>query len=109
MKLLKRKKTDLDEDLKLLEMKLREFLQPVPPRTEFVTELYSKILSSDYQNSSKILPINIPNKLLVAGGIIGSILLLITSIRGLISFLGFAGLLINYLQRNSRRQEITPV
>lgn len=108
MKLFNKKNSEVDQELKVLEMKLKDYLQPVSPRSEFISDLFLKILSSDFQIPRKFQPVPLSNKLLIAGGIVGSLLMLITSIRGLISLFGFVGLLIHYLQRNSRKQQTTP-
>lgn len=108
MKFIKEKNSAIDQELKVLETKLKKYLQPVPPRSEFVSDLFVKMMSSDIHVPKKFLGMPISNKLLIAGGIVGSLLMLITSIRSLLSLLGFLGLLIHYLQRNSRRQQTTP-
>ncbi len=109
MKIFKKGGHKDDPDLKALEKKLREYLQPIPPRAEFVTGLYNRLITADVSDPQHSLSGNTSKRLLVAGGIIGSILLVITSIRGLISLLGVLGLLVQYLMRNGRRQQVKPV
>ena len=108
MNIFKKKDTTVDTDLKMLESKMREYLQPLQPRPEFVEALYTRLVSSDLPETPKILQGNRAQWLLIAGGIIGSILMVITSDRGLVSLLGFLGLLVQYIQRNGRRQQVKP-
>ena len=109
MKIFRKGDPEVDPDLKALETKLREYHQPIPPRTEFVTGLYNRLITTDISEAQHLLSGNTSKRLLVAGGITGSVLLVITSIRGLISLLGVLGLLVQYLLRNGRRQQVKPV
>ena len=108
MRIFKKNNTEIDQDLKILENKMREYLHPIPPRKEFVTSLYQRLMTSDVAEHQGFLAGSTSRHLLVAGGVIGSILIVITSIRGLISLLGMVGLLVQYIQRNSRGQQIKP-
>lgn len=108
MRIFKKNDTEIDQDLERLENKLREYLHPVPPRKEFVSNLYQRLMASDMPVAQGLFGKTASKHLLVAGGIIGSILIVITSIRGLISLLGMLGLVVHFLQRNGRRQQIKP-
>lgn len=109
MRIFKKSTTEIDQDLKFLESKMQEYLHPVPPRNEFVSSLYQRLMASDIPEAQEIINGNVSRQLLVAGGIVGSILILITSIRGLISLLGMLGFVVQYIQRNTRRQQVKPV
>jgi len=108
MRIFKKNNKEIDQELKMLENKMREYLHPVPPRTEFVSTLYQRLMTTDILATQGLISGNASKHLLVAGGIIGSILIVITSIRGLISLLGMLGLGVQYLQRNGRRQQVKP-
>lgn len=108
MKLLRRNRKNLDEDLKNIEAQLVEFLHPVPPRPEFLSGLQAMILLREIPTNTNLFPKRISNRLLVAGGIIGSLLMLIASIRGLISLIGVFSLVLKLSQRNSQEQQATP-
>jgi hypothetical protein len=108
MRIFKKNNTEIDQDLKMLENKMREYLHPVPPRKEFVSSLYQRLMASDMLGSQGFFTGPTSRHLLVAGGIIGSILIVITSIRGLLSLLGMVGFLVQYFQRNSRGQQVKP-
>lgn len=108
MRIFKKQKPEIEQDLKMLENKMLEYLQPVPPRKEFVSSLYQRIMALDMPETQGLLGGYASKRLLVAGGIIGSILIVITSIRGLISLLGMLGLVVQYIQRNGRRQQVKP-
>jgi hypothetical protein len=108
MKIFKKRNTTVETDLKLFESKMREYLQPLQPRPEFVDGLYTRLVSSDLPETPKLLIGNGAQRLLIAGGIIGSVLMVITSVRGLVSLLGFLGLIVQYIQRNGRRQQVKP-
>jgi len=109
MKFFHQKEREMDEDLKELEVYLQQVLQPVAPRAEFTRRLNARIMSREIPPSSKILPPNITNGLLVAGGVLGSLIMLVTSIRGLISLISFVGLFFQYLNKNNQRRQVTPV
>jgi len=97
-----------DEDLKLLESQLTAVLQPLDPRPEFVKSLRFQLATREIQVAPALLPRKVSNGLLVAGGVVGSILMLITSIRGLISLVSVIGLVFQRFNRNPQNQQITP-
>lgn len=95
MKLFKRKPKDID--LTKLESKLAEKLRPVAPRQEFVEDLRSRLIVHQALASQNILIQEkqvVPRGWLVAGGVVGSLLMLIVSIRGLLSIAGLISLFV---------------
>ena len=110
MRLFKKNAPDYEHDLKKLEMQLKASLRPVSPRTEFVRDLGAKLVKREIIISPKtLISKNASNALLVIGGVVGSFIMIITSIRGLISILGVVGYLLKYFHRNSKQQQISPV
>ena len=100
-----RSKTDQSNALEVLEMNLHRALVPIAPRPQFVKTLRHDILRQmsaiEYAPESLRYPA-FQMGLLVISGIMGSLVVVITGIRGLISLIGVVGLLINWLNRNSQ-------
>ncbi len=109
MKLYKRR-TDqnLGQELKFLETQLAATFQQVLPRPEFVSDLRSRLATREIQPVSALLPQKVSNGLLVAGGILGGLLMIITGIRGLISLVGVVGLVFQFFTRNTQRRQLAP-
>ena len=105
MKLIRKKQYDIDADLKRLESQLVEFLHPVSPRLSFTTNLKALILSGKIPIKQRLFSKKTTNRLLVAGGVIGSFVMLITSIRGLISLISVITLLIKNSNKNTREKQ----
>jgi len=101
MRFFNRKGSDLESELENLEMQLYRTLNPVAPRPHFLQELKSRLLMGEMPSLSSKLPQRISNVLLIIGGIIGSILMVIASVRGILT-------LINSINENSQKQQITP-
>ncbi len=103
MRLFKRKQKDID--LTNLESRLAETLRPIAPRQDFVGDLRSRLMAHKALASQNIVIQDkqvVPRGWLVAGGVVGSLLMLIVSIRGLLSI---AGLISLFMQE--RRQPAT--
>lgn len=103
MKLFKRKKQR--QELEEIEEKLDAVLCPVEPRQEFVGDLRERLMSRfavEVADSAEDAERESSTGWLLAGGVIGTVLMLITSIRGLLSIAGLVGLLIQYF--NQRKQ-----
>lgn len=109
MKIFRREDPDLESSLKRLENQLMEALQPVPPRRQFVNSLYIKMVAKDFPTATPGFSQKVSNGVLITGGIVGSVIMLVTGIRGLISLISFVGLVFQHLSRGSRRQQTTPV
>jgi hypothetical protein len=83
-----------EEEIEELETQLVAVLKPVLPRIEFVEGLKAGLLRNQIkQNPFSLSTMSVSKGLLVAGGVVGSIVMIITSIRGLISLFGLIGLL----------------
>ncbi len=88
MKLFARKKKI---DLSRLERQLASTLTPVAPRRDFVDDLRSRLMAFTPQTTPALAVESeraVPRKWIVAGGVAGSLLMLIVSIRGLLSIAG---------------------
>jgi hypothetical protein len=109
MRFLSKKRPNQNDDLRKLEKQLMTNLQPVFPRAEFVRELGAKLADKEIITTPKLLiSKKVSNGLLVAGGVVGSLIMIITSIRGLISIIGIVGYLIQFLNRDSQGQHTSP-
>ena len=104
------KPKELDEDLQTFEIKLQQILKPVKPNSKYVYSLkrnlyqrYTELELQPGQQKNTVLQTG----LLLSGGIIGSFFVVLTGIRGLISVIGLAGLLINRYKRYSQ-DNLTP-
>lgn len=108
MKFLRKRKKGIDQDLKKIENQLIQFLQPVPIRPDYSTGLHAMILARNISTVPRLMSTKMSNRLLVAGGVLGSLLMLITSIRGLISIISIFKLVFQLSGRNSHRHQTTP-
>jgi hypothetical protein len=110
MRLFQKKQPNNEDELRKMEMRLMTTLQPVLPRAEFVRELGLKLAEKEILITPKFrLNKKLSNGLLVAGGVIGSIIMILTSIRGLVSLIGVVSYLVHFLNKNAHRQHPSPV
>ena len=98
------KSTELDEGLQSLEAELQEALVPVEPCPRFVSGLRQNLMRQVENIDLSAPPQNqaLQTGLLVTGGILGSIVVVLAGIRSVVSLLGVAGLLINWVRQNSQ-------
>jgi hypothetical protein len=100
------------QDIDGLQAMLESSLIPVAPRAEFLTGLRAGLFARDIQMAS-FPPASrkISNGLWVAGGVLGSVLMIIASIRGLISLFGLIEIIFQRLSKSTQarpRQQTTP-
>jgi hypothetical protein len=84
-------------DLKVMEDRLAATLIPVIPRQEFVTDLRSRMMAHAARSTPDLVIKKEPaisNGWLLAGGVAGSFLVLIMSVRGLLSIAGLIRVLV---------------
>jgi hypothetical protein len=74
------KKSNLSKDLLRIEGRLQEVFQPISPRISFVEELRLRL---DQEMVKKTKSKKVRTGLLVAGGIVGLVVMVITLIRSL--------------------------
>jgi hypothetical protein len=108
MRLFKRKDPNLEDELRKLEVHLRAALQPVTVRPQFIKDLKSRLTFSNFPPIQKQSHQRLSKVLLLVGGIIGSLMVLIAGIRGLVSLIFIIGHLIQRMSKNFQRQEPTP-
>ncbi len=108
MKFFKKKGPHLEDELKKLESHLRNALQPVSIRPEFLNNLQARLLSGDIPTVQRQIPRRLSQVLLLAGGILGSVMVLIAGIRGLVSLVFVLVQLIQRLSKNTQRRQPTP-
>ena len=106
MKLFNRNSTGFDMEIKRLERHLELVLHPVAPRPAFIKNLKARLFAGDLPPETSRIPVKVSNILLVAGGVVGSVLMVIASVRGILSLINILGSYIN--NRNSQNQQITP-
>ena len=93
MRLFKRKSIDLSK----VERRLAETLRPIAPRQEFLDGLRSRLVAHQSHSAQDLVVRSnraFPRGWMVAGGVVGSLLMLVVSIRGLLSIVGLIGLFI---------------
>ncbi len=97
-------KNELDEELQRLESKLQLTLSTVIPRPEFVDGLRQNLMkqASEIELIPETRNSTLQTGLLIASGIFGSIFVVLTGIRGLVSLVGVGGLLISWLKQNTQ-------
>ena len=104
----RKKDPDMEYDLRKLEIQLMATLQPVSPRPEFVHGLRTRLAAKEIGIGSRILSKKISNNLLVAGGVVGSVIMIATSIKGLISLISVIGFIVRFITRESQRHQTSP-
>ncbi|MFN2236444.1 MAG: hypothetical protein ACK2U1_19625 [Anaerolineales bacterium] len=104
------KPKELNEDLQMFEIKMQYILKPVKPNARYVYSLrrnlnqrYKELELQLKQPKHTVLQTG----LLIFGGIIGSLFVVLTGLRGVISVIGMVGLIINRYKRYSR-ENLTP-
>lgn len=105
MRIFKRKDSGLDKELGKLEQTLDFLLYPVPPRPTFIKTLKAKLLSDEQQQEPSRLPFKISDALLITGGVVGSILMVIASIRGILSLISVLSPKMQNINKNSQKQQ----
>jgi hypothetical protein len=104
MKVFKRKKQNYE--IEEMEERLDVVLCPVEPRREFVGDLRQRLMARfavEVSDSAEEAERESSNRWLLAGGVVGTVLMLITSIRGLLSIAGLIGLLIHYFNQEHKQ------
>lgn len=87
-------------ELEAFERLLNASLTPVAAPSEFVSKLRNQLLWSDIPEHIPTPAVRLPRAVLLLGGVVGSILVLMTSIRGLVSLLGVIGLIRQQVRRS---------
>jgi hypothetical protein len=90
-----------DEEVDQLENRLLETLVPVKPRTTFVENLRSSLLHQTQEIEIISPRQTFPTSILVASAVLGSIFVLLTGMRGMISMLGVLGLIISWIRHET--------
>ena len=97
-------KTDIsDEEVRGLEAKLLANMIFIPPRPDFVAGLRQSIMRQipeEVELAISTQKKRVQTGLLVAGGIFGGFLMLVSGIRGLVSLVGAMTLLVNWIRQN---------
>jgi hypothetical protein len=105
MNIFRKKQPGFDLELLKLEKQLDQTLNPVVPRSGFVRDLKARLFTGDFEVNKRWIPQKVSNTLLVIGGIIGSVIMLIASVRGLISLISALG---TYIQtKNNQKQQVS--
>jgi len=92
------RKTPL-EDLRDIEQNLAGTLRPVVPRQEFVRDIRARLIAHTFQSVPVPVGRTIDRRWLFAGGALGSIFMLLTTLRGILAVIGLAALVVQYLGR----------
>ena len=96
----------LPRDLKRIENRLQEVLQPITPPAAFVQDLRGRL---DQEMVKKHKSRKVTSGLLIAGGVLGAAALLITLIRSLTSWEKMAGSISKNLPWMRKREPVASV
>ena len=99
------RKKENDTDLLGLENLLQRNLVPVVPTQEFVAGLRKSLLNQIPQEVELTLTTQkrkLQTGLVITGGILGGVLVILSGVRGIISFVGIFALLINWFRQYSQ-------
>jgi hypothetical protein len=98
------RKPELDDDLREFERQLSAVLNPVVPRADFVSDLRFNLMRQNFKRvpvpEKKII---LPETALIASGIVGIALALISGVRGIVSLVGVIGLLVSWLRQQEQQ------
>jgi hypothetical protein len=103
-----RKKTEVENEIAVLENQLRATLLPVFPRLAFVVDLQNQLKKRHLGLPPVQQPQQNSSRWLLVSGVIGSILMLITSIRGIVALYGVINLLVQRTNRNALPRRAAP-
>jgi len=93
----------LSRDLLRIESRLEEVFRPISPRSAFVEDLRFRL---DREMEKKIKNKRVKNGLLVAGGVVGLVVMVITLIRSLTTWPSKIQSITNYLSKLRKREQI---
>ena len=95
------RKTPL-EDLQHIERDLTRALRPVVPRQEFIHDLRSRLIAHTFQSVPVKAEKPMDRRWLLAGGVVGSLFVLLNTFRGVLTLIGLIGLIVQILVREKR-------
>jgi hypothetical protein len=96
----------LTKDLRNIENRLQEALQPIKPPAVFVSELRERL---DQEMVKKMKTRKVRNRLLVAGGVLGLAALIITVINKLTSWDKLAASITRYIPKFRKREQAASI
>lgn len=96
----------LTKDLRNIENRLHEALQPIKPPAVFVSELRERL---DQEMVKKMKTKKVRNRLLVAGGVLGIAALIITVIHKITSWDKLAASITRYLPKFRKREQAASI
>lgn len=96
----------LGKDLRKIESKLQDALQPINPPAAFVSDLRERL---DQEMVKKIKARKVRKGLLVAGGVLGLVALIITLIHKLTSWEKLSGSVSKYLPKFRKREQAASI
>ena len=103
-----RKKSEVEAEIAEFENLLRVTMRPVSARPGFVADLQNRLMNRGPETLTITEPQQSTNRWLLVSGIVGSVLMLITSIRGLVALYGVINLLVQRFNRNTLPGEASP-
>lgn len=90
------------ENLKVIGRELEGILRPVMPRQEFVRDLRSRLIAHSFQSVPVPAGQPVNRGLLLAGGVVGRLFVLLTTVRGILAVIGLIGLVVQRFGRDKR-------
>ena len=90
------------EELRYIERDLTAVLRPVVPREQFLHDLRSRLVAHSFQSVPVVTGKPIDNRWLLAGGIAGSLFVLLNAFRGILTLIGLIGIIVQILGRQKR-------
>ncbi|MBE9524200.1 MAG: hypothetical protein IMY76_03820 [Chloroflexi bacterium] len=90
------------EDLHYIERGLSGVLRSVVPREDFLHDLRSRLVAHSFQSVPVVTEKSIANRWLLAGGVAGSLFVLLSTIRGILTVIGLIGIIVQIFVREKR-------
>ena len=100
------KEQKLSKDLLRIESKLKEVFQPISPPAAFVSDLRIQL---DQEMVKKNTSKKVKNGLLLAGGVVGIVVMMITLIRSLIALPGVIKSLMEKFPKLKKREQAASI
>ncbi len=102
--LFRKKQLVIDSEMLNFEKKLGMVFRPVEPRKEFVSGLRMRLMKHEVQPAATVVPQWVKNPYVIAGGVVGGLVILFTGIRAIISITGGIGILFYHMNQKSKDQ-----
>ena len=90
------------ENMGYIERDLSGALRPVVPREQFLHDLRSRLIAHTFQSVPVVTEKSINSRWLLAGGVAGSLFVLLSAFRSILTVIGLIGIILQIFSREKR-------